>query len=86
MATKITGDIIESFLNCKFKDHLKRAGNSGTKSDDVAMTATARGNAKRPQVDPAKPDRPAASFLLRPPPPDGGELSPGQEPLHLFRR
>src|SRR5579862_3643090 len=42
MATKITRDIIESFLNCKFKGHLKLAGESGTRSDYEAMTATAR--------------------------------------------
>jgi hypothetical protein len=42
MATKITRDIIESFLNCKLKGHLKLAGESGTKADYEAMTAAAR--------------------------------------------
>jgi len=32
MATKITLDIIESSLNCKYKGHLKLAGQQGTKS------------------------------------------------------
>jgi predicted RecB family nuclease len=42
MEAKITRDIIESFLNCKFKGHLKLAGESGTRSDYEAMTAAAR--------------------------------------------
>ena len=33
MATKITRAIIESYLNCKYKGHLKLAGEGGTKSD-----------------------------------------------------
>jgi predicted RecB family nuclease len=42
MPTKITRDIIESYLNCKYKGHLKLAGESGTPSDYVTMTAAAR--------------------------------------------
>ena len=42
MATKITRDIIESYLNCKTKGHLKLAGETGTKSDYEAMTEAAR--------------------------------------------
>jgi predicted RecB family nuclease len=42
MATKITRDIIESYLNCKYKGHLKLAGESGTPSDYEAMTTAAR--------------------------------------------
>ena len=42
MATEITRAIIESFLNCKFKAHLKLTGESGTISDYEAMTTTAR--------------------------------------------
>ena len=42
MATKITRDIIESYLNCKYKGHLKLAGESGTRSDYEAMTTAAR--------------------------------------------
>ena len=41
MATKITRDIIESYLNCKYKGHLKLAGESGTQSDYEAMTTAA---------------------------------------------
>jgi hypothetical protein len=39
MATKITRDIIESYLNCKYKGHLKLGGESGTRSDYEAMSA-----------------------------------------------
>jgi predicted RecB family nuclease len=42
MATKITRDIIESYLNCKYKGHLKIAGDSGTPSDYETMTTAAR--------------------------------------------
>jgi predicted RecB family nuclease len=42
MVTKITGDIIESFLNCQFKGHLMLAGERGTRSDYEVMTAAAR--------------------------------------------
>ena len=42
MATRITRDIIESYLNCKYKGHLKLTGESGTPSDYEAMTTAAR--------------------------------------------
>ncbi len=41
MATKITRDIIESYLNCKHKGHLKLAGKRGTPSDYERMTTAA---------------------------------------------
>jgi hypothetical protein len=42
MATKITRDIIESYLSCKYKGHLKLTGTSGAPSDYEAMTTAAR--------------------------------------------
>jgi predicted RecB family nuclease len=42
MATKITRDIIESYLNCKYKGHFKLAGEGGTPSDYETMTTAAR--------------------------------------------
>jgi predicted RecB family nuclease len=42
MATKITRDTIESYLNCKYKGHLKLTGESGAISDYEAMTTAAR--------------------------------------------
>jgi predicted RecB family nuclease len=42
MPTKITRDVVESFLNCKYKGHLKLTGESGTPTDYEAMTTAAR--------------------------------------------
>ena len=42
MATKITRNVIESYLNCKYKGHLKLAGENGTPSDYETMTTAAR--------------------------------------------
>ena len=42
MATKVTRDILEGYLNCKTKGHLKLVGETGTKSDYEAMTEAAR--------------------------------------------
>ena len=38
---KITNEVLEGYLNCKYKGHLKLAGEAGTKSDYEAMTAAA---------------------------------------------
>jgi hypothetical protein len=42
MATKITRNIIESYLNCKYKGHLKLAGGNGTPSDYEVMSTASR--------------------------------------------
>ena len=42
MATKISRHVIESYLNCKYKGHLKLVGESGTQSDYTTMTTAAR--------------------------------------------
>ena len=42
MTTKIARDTIESYLNCKYKGHLKLAGECGPQSDYEAMTTAAR--------------------------------------------
>ena len=39
---KITNEILEGYLNCKTKGHLKLAGEGGTKSDYEAMTTAAK--------------------------------------------
>src|SRR5712692_2282956 len=46
MATKITWNLIESYLNCKYKGHLKLAGETGTQSDYAAMTVAARSSSR----------------------------------------
>ena len=33
MPTKIARDVLESYLNCKYKGYLKLTGQQGTKSD-----------------------------------------------------
>src|SRR5262245_24270249 len=47
MATKITRDMIESFLNCKYKGHLKLAGQQGTRSDYELLQAGVRDVVRR---------------------------------------
>ena len=42
MAPRITRDIVESYLNCKIKAHLKLAGNQGIKSDYEAFLLQTR--------------------------------------------
>src|SRR4051794_18825427 len=49
MAMKITIEILEGQLSCKFKGHLRLAGEVGTMSDYEAMTTAARA-ASREQV------------------------------------
>src|SRR5262245_40653242 len=39
---KITNEILEAYLNCKTKAHLKLAGETGVVSDYEAMTSQAR--------------------------------------------
>jgi predicted RecB family nuclease len=41
-AMEITEEILEAYLNCKTKGHLKLVGETGTKSDYEAMTEVAR--------------------------------------------
>src|SRR3954452_2616768 len=41
MATRITNEILEAYLNCKTKGHLKLVGETGTKSDYELMTEAA---------------------------------------------
>jgi predicted RecB family nuclease len=42
MANKISRDIIESYLNCKYKGHLKLAGKSGTQSEYETITTAVK--------------------------------------------
>src|SRR3954469_3228614 len=42
MAMKITNEVLEAHLNCRFKGHLKLAGEVGTRSDYESMTTAAR--------------------------------------------
>jgi predicted RecB family nuclease len=51
MATKITRGIIESSLNCKYKGHLKLAGQQGTRSDYELLLAESRDAVRRRAID-----------------------------------
>jgi predicted RecB family nuclease len=51
MATKITRDMIESYLNCKYKGHLKLAGQQGTRSDYELLLAESRDAVRRRALD-----------------------------------
>jgi hypothetical protein len=42
MTTKITKEILEAYLNCKFKAHLKLMGQQGTRSDYEGLLAEFR--------------------------------------------
>ena len=52
MPTKIARDVLESYLNCKYKGHLKLTGQQGTKSDYENLLTELRG-------------RPETSCLIR---------------------
>src|SRR3954452_17555874 len=49
MAMKITNEVLEAHLNCRFKGHLKLVGEVGTRADYETMTTAARA-ASREQV------------------------------------
>ena len=51
MATTITRNIIESYLNCRSKGYLKTAGQSGKQSDYEAMTTLGRCHGSRPLLN-----------------------------------
>src|SRR6516225_9217822 len=50
MATKITRDALESYLNCKTKGHLKLAGQQGNVSDYQGLLVGSRQEVKRQAV------------------------------------
>ncbi len=51
MTTKITRDIIESYLNCKYEGHLKLVGQRGIQSDYEVLLATSRDAVRRLALD-----------------------------------
>jgi predicted RecB family nuclease len=51
MDTKITRDALEAYLNCKYKDHLKLAGQHGTRSDYERLLAGSRDEVKHQALD-----------------------------------
>src|ERR1017187_7907441 len=51
MATKITRDILESYLNCKFKGHLKLTGQQGSKCDYENLLTERRAEVRVAAID-----------------------------------
>jgi predicted RecB family nuclease len=51
MATKITREIIDSYLNCKYKGHLKLAGEEGTRTDYELLLTDSRDEVRRRATD-----------------------------------
>jgi predicted RecB family nuclease len=51
MATKITSDVLESYLHCKFKGDLKLAGQQATTSDFEAMRKELRAEVRLKAID-----------------------------------
>jgi len=51
MATKITSDVLESYMHCKFKGCLKLAGQQGTKCDFEAMLTELRAGVRLKAID-----------------------------------
>src|ERR1700719_1548857 len=47
MATKITRDVLESYLNCKTKAHLKLAGHRGSMTDYEGLLVASRQEARQ---------------------------------------
>src|SRR3954453_9141806 len=47
MTTKITRDVLESYLRCKYKGHLKLAGEQGSKSDYEMLQEASRNQVRQ---------------------------------------
>src|SRR5271157_3815131 len=51
MATKINRQILEAYLNCKTKAHLKLAGQQGIRSDYEALLISTRQEVRQQAID-----------------------------------
>ena len=51
MLTKITKGILESYLHCKYKAHLRLAGEKSTKSEYECLLAEMRSDLKIAAID-----------------------------------
>ena len=51
VTTKITREVLESYLHCKTKAHLKLAGQQGIRSDYEALLAETRQEVRRQAID-----------------------------------
>ena len=51
MATTITRDVLESYLHCKYKGHLKLTGQQGTKSEHETLLTEMRAEVRLAAID-----------------------------------
>src|SRR5262245_46574208 len=51
MAAKITSDVLESYLRCRFKGHLKLVGQQGPKCDFEAMLTELRAEVRLQAIE-----------------------------------
>jgi hypothetical protein len=51
VAAKITRDLVEGYLHCKFKSHLRLAGEQGTRSDYEGLLIERRADVRLRAVD-----------------------------------
>src|SRR6266700_2370533 len=51
MTAKITRDVLESYLNCKYKGHLKLTGQQGTKPDYETLLTELRAEVRLAAID-----------------------------------
>src|SRR5271168_2175231 len=58
MTIKITRDVLESYLNCKYKSHLKLTGEQGTKGDYETLLAETKAEVRLAAVDKLLASRP----------------------------
>ena len=58
MPAKITKDVLESYLNCTYKGHLKLTGQQGTKCDYETLLTTMRAEVRLAAIDKILPSYP----------------------------
>src|SRR5580692_1707232 len=63
MASKITRDVLESYLHCKTKGHLKLAGQQGTKCDYENLLVEQRAEVRRAAIEKIRARHPGEEIL-----------------------
>jgi predicted RecB family nuclease len=51
MSPRLTADLLEAFLHCRYKGHLKQAGQMGTRSDHEILTAEQRAVVRQQAIE-----------------------------------
>src|SRR5262249_50701101 len=63
MAGPITRDVLEAFLHCRYKGHLKRIGEPGERSGYDALSAGLRADVRRQAIDRIEASQPATAVV-----------------------